>query len=771
MLRCGRLWTIRTDATNESIRAVRRSYYAYGFIALFGIGTAAVIHLNASFGLDSAQDRFRAEQHAAGLATANAAQNQFTALFQNIRTISRLPSVIKTNRYATNINPDGITTIQEIYNNLASNVAVSEVYIIGKDLDADQIDPVTMAPQTPILMFDDLVADDAGGGGVVRRFEAEIYEYHLMHHQIQWFEQHTPTVKQTNGLEIPMISGHQVITCDNTVFNLTLHDADRTGMVFSEPFFGPDGNFKGMVAAIVRVKALRGVLPGQNVALVNPRYGALWVAQRGGLDAKALSYAAQVKPDPRLIYSEVLPLSAHDPRSTWSLWTGVPNAVFYARPDARGVREFASAAYAILALLAALAVSAVWFVDRNARLIARATNALNALADGDEDIVLAGAGRSGPIGELGLAFGKFRGSLAEKRQLELFAEGERRTAEQERRRNDEDRSLALASQKQVVNALALALINFAKGDLSWRITEWFSVEYKTLRMDFNQASATMEGTMRRVTNSTRNVEKSASSIQFATSDLARRIEQQAVQVKQAAGTLDEITGTVRQTSQSASDAAALATAARADATASGAVVRDTVSAMQALESSSRQIANIIGVIDEIAFQTNLLALNAGVEAARAGEAGRGFAVVATEVRALAQRSADAAKEIKAIISTSSGQVGSGVKLVNETGQVLLRITGQISQLTERVAEIAAAAKQQANALNQVNGTISQMERVTVQNAQMIEQAASASISLSHEASALSHLVDEFKMTDVPEDSSSPAAAVQVAVPARRVGVA
>jgi methyl-accepting chemotaxis protein len=734
----------------------------YGFIIICGICAAGAIHLNASFALKSAIERFRIEQHAQNLATADDAQDQFTAIFQSLRTISRLPSVMKIDRHATNVNSDGITTIQEIYNNLASNVSVSEVYIISKDLDPDRIDPVTQAPETPILMFDDLIADDAGGGGVIKRFEAEIYEYHLMRHQIQWFEQHTPTVKQTNGLDIPMISGPQVITCDNTVYNLTLNNADRTGMVFVVPFFGPDGNFKGMVAAIVRTKALRAVLPGKYVAMVNPHYGALLAAERGGLDAEDLRYARAVEPDPKLIYSEVLPLSAHDPRAGWSLWTGVPNAIFYARPDVRAAGVFETAAYAVLAMLAVIAVGAVWFVDHNARLIMRATKALNALADGDEGVTLAGAGKPGAIGELSRSFGKFRQSLQDKRAVEQTAAAERQAAEADRRRRDEALGLAQANQKQVVNTVATALMNFAKGDLTWKIKDAFSADYNSLRLDFNQASATIEATMRSVTTNTRNVETGTNEIQQATSDIARRIERQAVQVRQAAGTVDEVTGTVRQTSQSAADAAALAAAVHADATASSAVVTETVNAMQALAESSRQIGSIIGVIDEIAFQTNLLALNAGVEAARAGEAGRGFAVVATEVRALAQRSADAAKEIKTIISASSGQVGNGVKLVHETGEVLLRITGKISQLTERVADIAASAKSQAHALNQVNGTISQVEKVTQENAQMIEEVASASSSLNDEAAALSRLVGEFKLTDLPGGQ----AALQAAAPAR-----
>ena len=320
----------------------------------------------------------------------------------------------------------------------------------------------------------------------------------------------------------------------------------------------------------------------------------------------------------------------------------------------------------------------------------------------------------------------------------------------------------------MVEILAKALISFANGDLTFKITEWFSAEYKTLRMDFNLASERMEATMRRVTNSTRTVEGSAGEVQEASADLARRIEQQSAQLERAASSLDEVTGAVRKTSQNAGSAAKLAATSRADATASGAVVRDAVNAMTGIETSSRQITNIIGVIDEIAFQTNLLAQNAGVEAARAGDAGRGFAVVATEVRALAQRSADAAKEIKTIIAASGQQVGNGVRLVNETGESLLRITGQIRQLADLVQDIAGSAQQQAGALNQVNAAVSQMKQVTQQNAAMVEESAAASASLCSEASALSRLVDEFKMTDEPAGRSVPPAVPRVAAKVNRV---
>jgi methyl-accepting chemotaxis protein len=307
--------------------------------------------------------------------------------------------------------------------------------------------------------------------------------------------------------------------------------------------------------------------------------------------------------------------------------------------------------------------------------------------------------------------------------------------------------LALATTKHVVQALATGLIKFANGNLGWKIHKWFGVEFKTLRMDFNLASENMEATMRRVMASTTTVEAGANQIHDACADLAHQIELQAEQIGHTAASLNEITGTVRETSEIAKTASAQAAAARADATASSSVVRETMHAMAGIETSSQQIANIIGVIDEIAFQTNLLALNAGVEAARAGSAGRGFAVVATEVRALAKRSADAAKEIKSIISASGEQVGSGVKLVNETGKALLRITGQIGLLTENVGAIAAAAERQASELNKVNAAVGQMGQTTMQNARMVEQSAVAGNSLSAEAASLNALVSEFTLTD------------------------
>ncbi len=305
------------------------------------------------------------------------------------------------------------------------------------------------------------------------------------------------------------------------------------------------------------------------------------------------------------------------------------------------------------------------------------------------------------------------------------------------------------------------LEKLSSGDLLFRLTTDFGGDYEKLRGDFNTAMGKLQETMQAIATNTQGVRSGAEEITQASDDLSRRTEQQAASLEETAAALDQITATVRRTAENATEARNTVVDAKADAERSGAVVRDTVQAMSAIETSSKQIGNIIGVIDEIAFQTNLLALNAGVEAARAGDAGRGFAVVATEVRALAQRSADAAKEIKALISASGTQVATGVKLVGETGQALERIVAQVAQLNSLVVDIAASAQEQATGLNEVNTAVNQMDQVTQQNAAMVEQSTAASHGLAGEAHELARLVGQFK---IGEEATRPAAAPRKALP-------
>jgi methyl-accepting chemotaxis protein len=399
-------------------------------------------------------------------------------------------------------------------------------------------------------------------------------------------------------------------------------------------------------------------------------------------------------------------------------------------------------------------------------------NTMGKLSGGDYKTKVDGQDRKDEIGGMSRAVQVFKDAGLEKIRLEAEAETQRAQAAEERGRVEAERARAAAQVETVVAALADGLERLSSGDLLYRLNASFSAEYEKLRADFNAAMEKLQETMKSIAANTAGVRNGASEINQASDDLSRRTEQQAASLEETAAALDQITATVKRSAESAKEARELVTTAKTDAERSGEVVREMVGAMSGIETSSKQIGNIISVIDEIAFQTNLLALNAGVEAARAGDAGRGFAVVATEVRALAQRSAEAAKEIKALISASGQQVDSGVKLVAETGKALVRIVEQVSKLNQVVGTIAASAQEQATGLNEVNTAVNQMDQVTQRNAAMVEESTAASHALANEAAELSQLVGQFQIGAAADTRHSqvarrPAPAVKTPAPRGR----
>ncbi|MHB1303999.1 MAG: HAMP domain-containing methyl-accepting chemotaxis protein [Acidiphilium sp.] len=393
--------------------------------------------------------------------------------------------------------------------------------------------------------------------------------------------------------------------------------------------------------------------------------------------------------------------------------------------------------------------SLVWLLIANiGKPIGKMTDTMRRLARGDMNAVVADVGRHDEIGDMARAVQVFKDAGLEKIRLETDIESARQRADEEKKHREAEREVAARQQENVVNSIALGLEKLSGGDLMFRLTEPFSVEYEKLRDDFNSAMGRLQDTMKVIMGNTSGIRSSTGEISAAADDLSRRTEQQAASLEETAAALDQITATVRKTAEGATHAREVVGAAQADAERSGVVVREAVAAMSEIETSSQQISQIIGVIDEIAFQTNLLALNAGVEAARAGDAGRGFAVVASEVRALAQRSAGAAKEIKALISTSTQQVGTGVKLVDETGAALTRIVKQVAEIHNVVIQIAASAQEQATGLHQVNAAVNQMDQVTQQNAAMVEQSTAASHSLAQETEELARLTARFQVGEM-----------------------
>ena len=296
-----------------------------------------------------------------------------------------------------------------------------------------------------------------------------------------------------------------------------------------------------------------------------------------------------------------------------------------------------------------------------------------------------------------------------------------------------------------VDEIAKGLTALAHGDLTATIEKPFIPSLEQIRTDFNAAMARISAAMQNVSHNTDAIASGSSQIREASDNLAKRTEQQAAAVEETAAALEQITQTVADSSKRANEAGQLVARTKEGAERSGFVVKNAIEAMGQIENSSKEISNIIGVIDDIAFQTNLLALNAGVEAARAGEAGKGFAVVAQEVRELAQRSATAAKEIKALINTSSDQVKAGVQLVGETGKALEQIVIEVKDINANVAAIVEASREQSTGLSEINKAVNAMDQNTQQNAAMVEESTAASHSLAKQAAALRELVSQFRI--------------------------
>ncbi|MFN3857372.1 MAG: methyl-accepting chemotaxis protein [Caulobacter sp.] len=423
-----------------------------------------------------------------------------------------------------------------------------------------------------------------------------------------------------------------------------------------------------------------------------------------------------------------------------------------------------------LGLALALGFAAAWLLNGAiAKPIVGLTGVMNRLAQGDLSVDVGDASRRDEVGAMSRAVQVFKDNALALGRASAENEALERTSAAERAKAEEARRRAAEEQQRVVEELAGALSRLADADVTHRLSG-LPEGYRKLQDDYNQALDVLQETLKGVAGAAAGISAGTDEIAQASDDLSRRTEQQAASLEETAAALDELTATVRKSAEGARQASDLVTTARGEAQQSSVVVRDAVAAMGQIEKSSGQIAQIIGVIDEIAFQTNLLALNAGVEAARAGEAGRGFAVVASEVRALAQRSADAAKEIKGLISASTGQVGEGVKLVGDTGEALRRIVDRVGEIDSLVSEIAASSQEQAVGLNQVNTAVNQMDQVTQQNAAMVEQATAATHSLKSETLDMARMVGRFRLGDTapaaqPRRAAPPAP--QATAPAQR----
>ena len=384
-----------------------------------------------------------------------------------------------------------------------------------------------------------------------------------------------------------------------------------------------------------------------------------------------------------------------------------------------------------LLVISALTICVVLYNARKTTLtitrpIERLRIALRDVAKGDFEIRISDRMRPDDFGEIAHDI-----DMITERVVKTLAEQDARRAEGER----------------VIARLGSGLQSLSKGNFSDRISEVFDDEYDPLRVDFNETVDNLNNLISKVVLASKGIQGRSSEIQPASEDLSTRTASQAATLEQTAAALEQMAISVNTAAKNTKEVEDAVVTARSDVEHSGRVVEGAIAAMNEIEASSSRISQIIGVIDDIAFQTNLLALNAGVEAARAGEVGRGFAVVASEVRGLAQRSSEAAKEIKILIGTSSSHVQDGVQQVDGAGKALEAVVRQVANISELVSGISAVSANQATGINEVNIGMSQLDQVTQQNATMVDESSSAIQSLNGETTGLNALVSQFVLGD------------------------
>ena len=448
------------------------------------------------------------------------------------------------------------------------------------------------------------------------------------------------------------------------------------------------------------------------------------------------------------------------------------------------------------------------------------TQSMRELAAGNFDVVLPGLARKDEVGNIAKAVDEFKVRAAEKAQREAAEKAEQdRRAEAERQAalakmadefqtavgdivqaaaaGDFSRRVALEGKTglvlnigtlinglcdnvaQALRDLVQMLSALSEGDLSERIVSEYRGDFATLKNNANMTAERIGQTIAEIKRAAQEVTSASAEISGSTTDLSQRTEEQAASLEETSASMEEIAATVKKNAENAQQANQSTAKARNIADRSGKVVADAVAAMAQIETSSGKIADIIGVIDEIARQTNLLALNAAVEAARAGDAGRGFAVVASEVRMLAQRSSQAAKDIKDLITNSSGQVQQGVELVSKTGSALDEIAAAIKEVAELVSDIAGASLEQSNGVDQVNKALTQMDEVTQRNAALVEENAATAKTLEQQAKVMDERVGYFRLAHghaaasaaKPDPGQAPRRATAGAVKSGRNGYA
>ncbi|OBZ92741.1 chemotaxis protein [Pararhizobium polonicum] len=423
------------------------------------------------------------------------------------------------------------------------------------------------------------------------------------------------------------------------------------------------------------------------------------------------------------------------------LFIGIPTEVYFSKIN--------YLQYLILAIgigvMIVVGVLAYAAIRASIRPLGILTGSVETISTGNLDVSVPYLDSKNEFGGIARALAVFRENALSKRQMEIESESRRLETDEERTRRDLEKREMDREIDFAVNALAAGLGRLSQGDLTQQIDTPFTGRLEQLRTDFNGSVTRLQETLSHIRDNAQAIQHNGGRMLSSADALSKRTEAQAASLEETAAAVEQITATVKSSSGRAQETNRAVAETKKSADSSASVVSNAIAAMGRIEDASRQIEQIIDVIDEIAFQTNLLALNAGIEAARAGDAGKGFAVVAQEVRELAQRSAGAAKEIKTLIDKSTSEVNTGSALVQETGAVLASISQQIVAISQHVEMIATASRDQSAALQEVNGSVNQMDQMTQQNASMVAETTNASRELAGGADMLMVLVEQFRL--------------------------
>ncbi|KQR68046.1 methyl-accepting chemotaxis protein [Rhizobium sp. Leaf341] len=475
---------------------------------------------------------------------------------------------------------------------------------------------------------------------------------------------------------------------------------------------------------------------------------AFWAVATAFEEAKANGEAADLQPVMDAFYRHDAHVRAFAELASGRLETSVADA------------DLTGTTYTMIGALSSGAsvlifLAGLWFVRRRAiRPLVEIGSAMNVLSGGNYAAEIPFATRTDEIGAMSRALAVFQAGARERQRMRETADRDRSQSDAERLDQQRSREREAEELRYVVETLGAGLGRLAECNIRNHLDHPFANRFEPLRLDFNQSLATFQLTLEQVLGKTSELSGNAREMHQAADELSKRTEQQAAALEQTSAALDEVTATVRSSADRAAETRSLVGAANRSATSSGQVVRDAVDAMRRIDTSSQQIGQIIHVIDEIAFQTNLLALNAGVEAARAGEAGRGFAVVAQEVRELAQRSAAAAKDINALVRTSSSDVSNGVQLVDQAGRALAEIAHYVTEIDAKVEAITTASKEQSVGLLEISTAVNAIDQMTQKNAAMVEETTAISGSLASDASLLSAIVGRFQLNPGRSDGAA-----------------